>query len=399
MKVVYIPDRFEYYGATESFLGMIREITELYDITPVILTSKRGRINKFADEKGYENYVIGHRSFLLSAGSTGLRKIIKLLLLPYYYIEYRVTNAVAIRRAEKYVDFSTVDIIHTNVNRNNVGAILAERHNIKHIWHLREFVGKDYECIPLIRNYAGYMNRGNNYFIAISDMVMRCWIERGISSDRIVRIYNGIDDSKFIYHRPDPIEGKIRIVMVGALNPTKGQEYLIKALGRIKPQILPGINVDLYGEGSYEYKYKLRNLVRRLQLEGVVNFRGYHSDISAVLGNYDVGIMASRAEAFGRTTAEYMMSGVLVLASNTGVNPEIIEDGRTGLLFDLSDPSSLARIIERLVADREIIGDMAERAREYAVERFRMEDNARNVYARYNSVLGKRTTAKMNGVT
>ena len=91
-----------------------------------------------------------------------------------------------------------------------------------------------------------------------------------------------------------------------------------------------------------------------LGLAEVVEVRGVVDDVSAVLGLGHVGVNASRSEAFGRVTAEYMRAGLAVCASRAGATPELVEHGRTGLLFPLEDWRSLARDLELLAADDQL---------------------------------------------
>ncbi|MBQ6587459.1 MAG: glycosyltransferase family 4 protein [Butyrivibrio sp.] len=386
MKIVFIPYSYEYYGASESFLDLIKTLADNYNVEPVILTSKYGRYNEFAKVNNFENYVIGHKAFLLSKGRSKVRKIIKFFLRPFYWGQYRISNVTAIMRAEKYVDFSSVDIIHTNLNRNDIGAILAQKHGIRHIWHIREFGDADYECVSLRNNYIDFMNRENNTLIAISDAVMNKWILQGINKERIVRIYNGVDESKFF-----PIQRQdkqlVRIVMIGALHPTKGQILLLKAISNLPIEVKNRLRVDIYGDGKWDYKIRLFSLVKKKELSNIVTFKGYRDNICDIIKDYDVGVMASKAEAFGRVTVEYMMSGLLVIASNTGASMEIIRNGETGLIFEYPSVEALSKCIEYVVNNRKIISEIGNRACEDAKSRFSLSSTAKCVYSLYGKVI------------
>lgn len=387
MKIVFIPYRYEYYGASESFLDLIKALVDNYDVEPVILTSKYGRYNEFANAYNFENYVIGHKAFLIYKGSSKVRKIIKQLLRPFFWAEYRISNALAISRAERYVDFSSVDIIHTNLNRDDIGAILAQRNNINHIWHVREFADVDYECVSLRKKYIDFMNKDNNTMIAISDAVMNRWIYKGIKKEKIVRIYNGIDEKKFSFREKIQNQQFVRIVMIGALNPTKGQILLLNAIYSLPIEIKRCLRVDIYGDGKWEYKKRLDSMVKKMELNEIVTFKGYYDRIGDVIKEYDVGIMASKAEGFGRVTVEYMMAGLLVIAANSGASPEIIRDGETGILFDYPSVESLAKCIAYVVNNRGMIRKIGNIACKEAVQRFSLSLTTKNVFSLYSKVL------------
>ena len=86
-----------------------------------------------------------------------------------------------------------------------------------------------------------------------------------------------------------------------------------------------------------------------------INFLGSINDVHERLGNYQIGLMCSRAEGFGRVTAEYMHAQLGVIASDSGANPELIQDGVNGLLFKSGDAKSLSECILRLYNNREFL--------------------------------------------
>lgn len=57
-----------------------------------------------------------------------------------------------------------------------------------------------------------------------------------------------------------------------------------------------------------------------------IEFLGHRSDVNQLLQDAHIAVMASRCEAFGWVTVEYMMSGLAVIVSNTGANPEIVSE-------------------------------------------------------------------------
>jgi glycosyltransferase involved in cell wall biosynthesis len=177
--------------------------------------------------------------------------------------------------------------------------------------------------------------------------------------------------------------------MTGSLNPTKGHDILLHAIGILPERIKKQIVLDVYGDGIIEYKLRLRKLVKNYELENIVSFKGFNSSIHSVLKNYDIGIMASRSEGFGRTTVEYMMSGLTVIASDTGANPELIKHRDTGFLFEYPNEHALASIIEYLVENREVIELTGQKARRDALDRFTLKECAERVYSIYERMIDK----------
>lgn len=103
-----------------------------------------------------------------------------------------------------------------------------------------------------------------------------------------------------------------------------------------------------------------------------------------------IAVTASRCEAFGRVTVEYMMAGLAVIVSNTGANPEIIKDGETGLVYQYGKPEDLRDKIQWYMDHREDgLRTIALNGQIDACKRFTSDINAVNVYNLYKRILGK----------
>ena len=100
----------------------------------------------------------------------------------------------------------------------------------------------------------------------------------------------------------------------------------------------------------------------------------------------DVGLMLSKSEAFGRVTVEYMFNNLAVIASDTGANPELVNDRKTGYLYKLGDIASLADKMEQLINNRDLLMEMASNGYHYAIQTFPSEKNTTAVYELYQKV-------------
>ncbi len=383
MKILFIADTYETGGAFFSLMGMIDALTSLYDnVTPVILTSKYGKTNEFANERGIENYSVGHKAFLVNRGTTIPRRIIRLLSRPYLKWRYYISNKKAIELAEKNVDFSSIDLIHSNSNRNDIGAILAKRHNIPHVWHIREFSDWDYECFSLRKDYISFMNDNADRFIAISKAVAKRWIDKGLDSKKVSVIYNGVNNPQERIAKKRS-GGQVRAIMVGFIAPFKGQLELLKAISHLDKDLLKSFKLDIYGNSAFEYLLRLKLYVSIHGLNDIVSFKGYASNVDSLYPAYDVGFMCSKAEGFGRVTIEYMLNGLCVIASDTGANQEIVEDGISGFIYKYGDTSDLSSKIKHVITDGKSASCCADRGYQYAIKSFTKEINAKNVHELY----------------
>ena len=106
---------------------------------------------------------------------------------------------------------------------------------------------------------------------------------------------------------------------------------------------------------------------------GRFRFLGFRSDMDSVYRTLDVAVDAAWNEAFGMVVVEPMIHRKAVIGTRAGGIPEIIEDGRSGLLVPPRDPEELARAIQRLVDDPALRQRLGEEARRRVQERFTLD--------------------------
>lgn len=390
MRVLFVPSGDDKYGAPKSMMELVGNLKERHGIEPIVMTCSDGMINKWCAENGIECHILGQGSFMVVGGSNWFRKIVKHSMFPYLRYRYLKANKRAQIKIEELLEGKQIDIVHTNVNRIDIGGYYALAHDIPHVWHLREFGKEDYNCMYLRTDAISFMNKSTNKFVAISEAVKQAWSEKGLDINKIDVIYNGIDLSRFSEKIPERVykeDKEVKIVFAGIISETKGQIQLIKAVEVLPEKIRQKINIDFYGGGREAYISHLKKYVRSKGLESHICFKGYCSNIPEVLPQYDVGVVASRAEAFGRVTAEYMAAGLCVIASNTGANPEIVEHKKTGLIYRHGDVRELAECIKMLVEQPETFKQMRLTAFEDVRYKYTMDRCSDDIYDLYREIL------------
>lgn len=384
MKVLFISAGDYKYGAPKSMFELMITLKSLYNIEPVLLTKKRTPMNDQCDKLGIENYSFWYRDIM--AGSAYKNPILNCMKQCVKYALYLYGGVTKHFIDSVGINFDEIDLIHTNVNRNDIGCFLSKKYNIPHIWHLREHGIEDYRvCIYKPRIYQ-YMNNHADAFVAISHSVKNTWVKMGLPDDKIRVIYNGLDTRGYRDKKQNDRD-IVRIAMTGHIQPTKGQEQLIKALGLLDEKYLKRLHVDLWGEAYSDYKLHLLRLIKQYHLEEVVDFCGYCNNVPQKLSEYDIGIVCSKAEGFGRVTVEYMLAGLAVIASDTGANPEIIQDEENGLLYSYGNEKHLARQIEKCLEDPDLIITYGKKAVETALNKYSITKCAENIYQLYEDVL------------
>ncbi len=171
--------------------------------------------------------------------------------------------------------------------------------------------------------------------------IFRCVNLDNFSPENVTqeRIITAIQDN----HLP---EDKPIITLVGRITGWKGQDLLIEALAKVKSKDFYCLIVGS-DQGRTAFSNKLRSRVRKLGLDGKVQFIDHSFDIPAILMLSDIVLStATKPEAFGRTTIEGQAMGKIVLASNIGGSLDNMIDGVTGKLFQSGDAQSLADAID-----------------------------------------------------
>lgn len=382
MKILYFMNNDGQGGAALALYDLIVELKKKEDVEIVVVTGKKNELNKMLTDIGIENYTAKFRNFMSSSKKP--EWIWKILL----RLRHDLSFYIAKREIEQIIDFSTIDIIHSNLNRIDIGAYFAKKYNKKHVWHIREHAKGDFELIPIYKNYISYMNSFDSQFIAISKSVMDIWRKRGIKNDNIRLIYDGVKVNQ-LQKCKEKQKDHLKIIFIGGYNGNKGQEYLIDAIATIDKEIINSLSIDFYGSGLEEKKSYLEEKIKSNKLEEIITLNSYNPDICSKIPEYDVGINCSTAEGFGRVTVEYMMAGLCVIASDQGANTELITDKETGLLYEYENEIDLANKVRYVYNNLAKCKLMGKNAKIRAIEKFSIETHSTNVYHLYQELINK----------
>lgn len=209
-----------------------------------------------------------------------------------------------------------------------------------------------------------------------------------VAGNRLMAIPNGID---FVVQENDAKRGDILrkeylipdnavvIGSVGRLSPIKGHEFLIRAIPKIAESV-PNLFLVLVGEDHGEGY--LQGVVAELGIENRVCFVGLSDEISAWHQIMDVFVLPSLSEGMSVAAIEAMFSGLPIVATNVGGNPEVIVDNQTGILVSAGDSEALADAIVRLCHDSELRNIMSVAGKERAHNCFTLSQMIR----KYESV-------------
>lgn len=179
---------------------------------------------------------------------------------------------------------------------------------------------------------------------------------------------------------------------IGRLVAWKGQDVFLRAVERLMTRH-PDLRVLIVGgpgrsADDVAFSERLRAQARELGLDRVVTFTGFRTDVPRILAASDLIVHSSiEPEPFGRIVVEAMAAGRPVVATDAGGVREIIEDGRTGLLVPLGDPAAMAAAIERLLADAQLSGSLAQGGGRSVRERFAADRFSEQLHTMYDMLL------------
>jgi N-acetyl-alpha-D-glucosaminyl L-malate synthase BshA len=173
---------------------------------------------------------------------------------------------------------------------------------------------------------------------------------------------------------------------VGNLTERKRVGDLIRAMARLR-QFHPQMKLIVAGDG--ELRKRLEALAGREGLNGVVGFTGRVPDnmLPSLYALADVFVLPSKEEGLGVVLLEAMASGKPVVASRTSGILSVIEDQRTGLLFEPGDIDDLVAKIRMLVDNRDLRTKLGQRARMEAVRKFAEEAQVQKLLRVYENCL------------
>jgi glycosyltransferase involved in cell wall biosynthesis len=219
-----------------------------------------------------------------------------------------------------------------------------------------------------------------------------------IRGPRIVVVHNGIDADAFVPRRSRSSvlaeialeEGDRIIGLAGRMTPQKGHEFLLDAVARLRPRF-PRLRCVLAGDGPLRSELETR--ASALGIADRCRFIGARADVADVLSVVEIVTLPSRSEGLPFALLEAMVLGKPVVASTVGGNPEVVEEGRTGLLVPTADAPALAAAIARMLDRPHDAAAMGARGRARVCEHFPLPRTTRALEDLYLDLLGARDPA------
>jgi glycosyltransferase involved in cell wall biosynthesis len=203
----------------------------------------------------------------------------------------------------------------------------------------------------------------------------------------LVKILHGVAAPAAIAQAEPERERPLRIGLFGRIQHYKGQHLLIEAVDTLRARGV-GAHANIIGHSmDDEYLASLQQDVSQRGLQAQVSFAGFHPSPQSIMPDFDVIVLTTDREPFGLVLIEAMRSGVAVIGSNAGGVLEIIEHGKSGLLFESGSAESLAEQLQRLAENPIERYQLAAAGRRRADELFSEERHLSDIEHLLKSVL------------
>ena len=217
---------------------------------------------------------------------------------------------------------------------------------------------------------------------------------------RVSQIYNGVDTERF---RPSigrdsklPISSFARsdvvvIGTVGRMEAVKDPFNLARAFvraTRMMPELREHLRLAIVGDGSL--RPRVAAYLDQAGLSGQVWLPGARGDVPEIMRGLDLFVLPSLSEGISNTILEAMATGLPVVATATGGNPELVDEAETGVLVPPANPDALAVAILDYVRHPAVRQQHGRRARQVALERYSLPTMVRKYTSLYRRLLRQR---------
>jgi glycosyltransferase involved in cell wall biosynthesis len=295
----------------------------------------------------------------------------------------------AIRTILRVLREQAVDVVNTHSGRDSFLAGVAAR-----LSRRRPAVVRTRHLAMPITSRISYSYLPHRV-VTVSGYVKEYLVREGVPGERIVVVPTGIDAGRFadgaapanLREELGLPKDALLVGVVAVLRMKKGHRSLLEAA----PFVLAAFPRTVFviaGAGPQEKN--LGNAIGSMGLSGSVRMLGHREDVSNVLLSLDLFVLPTVEEALGTAFVEAMAAGRAVVGCRVGGVPEVVEEGKTGLLVPPGDPAALADAIRSLLADGELRRRMGAAGRQVVLARYSEEEMCKRMWGMYRSLLAER---------
>ena len=213
-----------------------------------------------------------------------------------------------------------------------------------------------------------------------------------IDQDKVFVITRGVDteifkpqDGKDYFRKELGInENDIVILYVGRLDLVKGVNHLLQAAKEIIPHYRD-LKFLIVGDGSLRSEYE----AFAKSFSDNIFFTGFREDIPALMNIADIFVLPSLSEGAANVVMEASSSGLPVIATEVGEVPQIVLDGKTGILIKPKDVDGLVSALKKLIDNPLLAKEMGRLGRKRMEKGYSWEIICKKIENKYQEVINR----------
>lgn len=360
-------------GATLSFLSLLDSVIK-EGITPyVVIPDDNKDFVALLEERKVKYFVVRLPFFCYPSVKKWNVPLFLAKMLGRLYLEWK-----AEKRVDKIVKEIKPDIIHTNVGPISVGHFVAKKNSLPHVWHIREYGDLDFNMYAFPSKKFFHKCLREDAVIAVSKGLLQ---------------YNEIENREWSFVVPNGVCSKNNLpaeihkenffLCASRISPEKNIDEVIEAFAKFCAK-RKDYQFLVLGSGEEKYVKSLQKLCTQLHVEEQVRFLGFSSEVIDFMKRAKALIVASKAEGFGRMTAEAGFAGCLVIGKNCGGTKEIMEEMGGCPYVSEQDLLNCMQAVSAMPMDEYV--EKVKACQERAVQLYSIEAYAENVISVYKRV-------------
>lgn len=359
-------------GANSSMFDVLDNLNnvEIY----VAIPNRDEEMISYLKQKGYKWFVVSYPGWIYRIYNPLYKNIIRV---PQQFLrQFRLIYIIP--KLKKIIKDNKIDTIYTNTFCMYIGSLAKKLWNIRHVWHIREYGAEDHGFGIIFGNrvFLSLLNKYTDQIIFISKSLANKYLPEIEDKNKVHIIYDDVSD-RYIVEKKQ-FDKEINILVAGLIQEGKGQLEIVQAFEYAMKEV-PSIRLYIAGETGSGYYKKVKQYIVEHNLSNQVKFLGFVTNMNELRSRMDLGIVASRSEAFGRVTIEGMLARMAMIGADAAGTSELIEDGKTGLLYEPGNTEELGKKIILLSENPTMRKQIQENGFEYAKTAYTGHNCARQI--------------------
>ena len=406
-KILFVHHTTAVGGATNSMLYNIQQLPGTGYEAEVLFLDKRGPASDIFEKQGIKITHLEGITHYQHANGACIKWAQRNPLQP---ITQYFKMLASVPKLQRYLKGKQFDIIHINTSVMLSMGIAAKKSGYIVVWHVREQLSNGLTGIRkrLVRNI---INRNSDKIISISRENAQHLAVPG----KTEVVYNFVDFNKFnkdldkslLYAELQLLPQTVFVTMLGGIGHSKGADIFIKALPAVLSKNPDAVFVIAgYAPADFKRSNKgnpvikfiksllgrksvIAECLRLIHENGLtekVKFIGLRQDIPQVLASSAILVWPAPVAHFARPIIEAQAMGIPAVASNFKSTTEVVENGKTGLVFQPLNPTDLADKINQLLRDKQLYDLISSEGYKQAKQLFNAQINFKKILAVYNSL-------------